>query len=80
MNILPAMLAVIATWALLALMLTGIGLALQVMFGLRNVSTSGVLIAPWNGLAIVLLFLQVWHFLFPVRWPALLVCAIAGAI
>src|SRR4051812_46311960 len=71
--------AVLATWAALIVALVGIGLGLQRLFGLRNVDTSAVLLSPWNGFAVVILFLQSWHFVFAIRWPALAIVAMLGA-
>src|SRR2546430_13836006 len=68
--------AVIATWAVLLILLSGIGLALQFLFGLRKIGTSELLLSPWNGLAVLILVLQVAHFFVPIRWPILLLSAI----
>ena len=74
-----AMLAVILSWAALLLMLLGIGIGLQFLIGFRSVSTSSLLLAPWNGFAIVILLLQVWHFAFAIRWPTLLAGVVVGS-
>lgn len=78
-SLLLAMMMVLATWAALVAMLIGIGLALQRLFGLRIINTSLILLSPWTGFAMVILFLQTWHFVFAIRWPALLMMAIVGA-
>src|SRR5947207_7200340 len=71
--------AVIATWAVLLILLSGIGLALQFLFGLRKIGTSELLLSPWNGLAVLILILQIAHFFVPIRWPLLLVSAILSS-
>jgi hypothetical protein len=78
-SLLLAVLAVLATWIALLLMLGGIGVGWQRVFGAPQITGVNVLLSPWNGLALVILFLQVWHFLFAIRWPALVVCGIWGA-
>lgn len=74
--LLLAMFAVIATWVALLFLLSGIGLALQFLFGLRKIGTSELLLSPWNGLAVLILILQIAHFFVPIRWPILIISAI----
>jgi hypothetical protein len=75
-----AMGMVLASWIALLAILIGIGLGLQSLVGVRTINTSSLMLSPWNGFAILILFLQAWHFVFPVRWPALLIAAIGAAI
>ncbi|MBC8107411.1 MAG: hypothetical protein H7Z14_12530, partial [Anaerolineae bacterium] len=79
-SLLLAMLLVLTTWAALVVVLVGIGLGVQGLFGLRTINTSTLLLSPWNGFAIVILFLQTWHFVFAIRWPAIAVVAVLGAL
>ena len=77
-SMLFSMFAVLVTWAALLVVLCGIGVGVQRLFGLKSFDTSRILLSPWNGYAIVILFLQLWHFVLPIQWPALLVTAVAA--
>jgi hypothetical protein len=75
-----AMLGVLATWAVLALLFTGIGLGLRRVYGLRRIAGHGCLLSFWLGFSLTIGFLQVWHLWFPIRWPAFAVVATAGLV
>ncbi|MBV6521931.1 MAG: hypothetical protein MNPFHGCM_02075 [Gemmatimonadaceae bacterium] len=70
--------AIIATWALVALMLTGIGLLYRRFFTPRELDAQEMLLAFWTGFAGLLLVLQVWHLLFAVNAAAVAVVAALG--
>ena len=75
-----AMAAVLATWTLFGLVLVGLGLALQRLFGCRQVNSGRCLTAFWMGFALLILFLQIWNYVLPINWQALVViCVLGGA-
>jgi hypothetical protein len=79
-SLLMAMFWVIVSWTALVLMLCGIGLGLQFLFGLPGINTSRLLLSPWNGLAALIVILQIWHFVFAIRWPALILALVMGSV
>lgn len=73
------MLAILVTWAVVASLLTGVGLAAaRLVTGPRPVHADRVFVAFWLGYATVIGLLQLWHFVLPIQWPALVVVAAAG--
>lgn len=60
----------LATWVVLTAVLSGWGLLLRRSFGLRTLCYEDADTCFWLGLGTVILFLQLWHFLLPIRWPA----------
>ena len=79
MDLARAMISVLAAWLLLAAVITGMGLGLRVPLRADRVdSASALLTATWTGFALLLLFLQLWHLVLPIRWPAALAAAVLG--
>lgn len=74
-----ALLAIAASWALLAALLVGNGLLLGRLLGPPPAREDGWR-ALWVGFAGVLAFLQLWHLVLPVGEAALAVVAAAGAL
>ena len=75
-----AMLSVLAAWLLLAAAVTGLGLGLRVLVRAGRVECADALLtATWTGFALLLLFLQLWHLVFPIQWAAALMVAMLGA-
>ncbi|MBI3783670.1 MAG: hypothetical protein HY270_09725 [Deltaproteobacteria bacterium] len=58
---------VIAAWAALAPVLLGVGLLTRRVLGGRARSAGDLWMAYWLGWTAILLLLQLWHFLLPVR-------------
>jgi hypothetical protein len=77
--LLLAMSLVLVSWAILALVLAGIGLGLARLFGIRSITTPSILVIPWVGYSVVILLLQLWHFVLAIWWPTLLLTVMAGA-
>jgi len=75
-----AMGAILVTWCALAAVFAGIGLLVRRLLA-REPITSGrpLLEAFWMGFAALLLVLQLWHFLFPVRWHVLALALLPAA-
>ncbi|MGH7659112.1 MAG: hypothetical protein ACREL6_12835, partial [Gemmatimonadales bacterium] len=72
--------SIFLTWWVLALGFIGLGLGVRRLLGLTAVNVQRCLMAFWTGFAVVILFLQIWNFFFPVQWPALALVMAAGAI
>lgn len=70
--------SVVITWAVVGLVLAGIGLAFRRLFGALAIDLDELAIAFWAGYAIALFLLQLWHLLFPVNAGALLVLLALG--
>src|SRR2546428_1381552 len=70
--------AILVTWAVAALAFVGVGLLVQRGFGLGEVTARRCLLSFWIGLATVVLFLQVVHFVVPIREPAVAIVAGRG--
>lgn len=75
-----AMSAVLVSWAALLAILVGIGLGFRKLVAASSLNTACLVRSPWIGLSLVILFLQAWHFLFAIQWPALAVVATIGAV
>jgi hypothetical protein len=80
LQMLLAMLLVLITWVAMAQVLIGLGLAAGRLFGLRGVTTDRALLSFWLGYCIVIAFAQIWHFAWPVAWPALVTVVVAGVL
>lgn len=78
-KLLVAITAVISTWIVLGLIITGVGLGVRRGYGLRLKGGEGLLTSFWLGWAFALLFLQLWHLHFSVDGRALAVLTILGA-
>lgn len=57
---------IVAVWAVMGLAFVGWGLALQRLAGVRTASFELGMSAFWAGLSLVVLGLQIWHFVAPV--------------
>ncbi len=62
-----AMVIIVATWLMLIGGLCGVGTLLPRAFGVRLVTIDSWFMAFWGGFALVIAFLQWWHFAFPVN-------------
>ncbi len=75
-----AMLSVLAAWLLVATAVTGLGLGMRVLVRAGRIDQPGALLtATWTGLALLLLFLQLWHLVLPIRGAAAMAVAVMGA-
>lgn len=72
--------SIFLTWLLLALGFIGLGLGVRRLLGLKAVNVQRCLMAFWTGFAVIILFLQLWNFLFPIQWPALALVMAGGAV
>ena len=79
MDLMVAMSAIVATWIVLGVAQTGLGLALRRMAGLKSVDGDRLLLAFWMGYAALIGLLQVWHLFLPITWHALVVMISLGA-
>lgn len=71
---------ILLAWTILALVSTGIGLAIGRGCGNRSFDTRRMVLAHWVGFAVIIAFLQVWHLILPVRWPAAALIFAAGVV
>ncbi|MCK4602865.1 MAG: hypothetical protein KAU28_10395 [Phycisphaerae bacterium] len=76
--LISAMAAVLGTWAFLGLVLTGLGLAVGRLAGLRRIDADRGLMSFWMGLAVSVAFLQLWHLALPITWMALAAVSVPG--
>ncbi len=72
--------AILATWLLLGLALTGVGAWARRLAGLAVLGADAAFASFWVGWAAALAILQVWHLWLPVRWPALLLVGSVGGV
>ena len=79
-RIVPATLAIAVSFVFLSAVIAGIGLLVRRGFGLPRADLDDCFLAFWIGFAIVLLFLLVWNFFFPVATGALTVVLVAGGL
>ena len=70
---------ILATWCLVGAMLVGIGLLLWPMGARPSVETDDLFGGLWVGLAVLVLYLHLWHFALPIRWPVQVAPLLAGA-
>lgn len=70
---------ILFTWTALAAALVGVGLGFRRSLGLKGANLDQCVTAFWTGFALAVLFLQLWHFVFPITWHALAAVALAGA-
>ena len=78
LELVTAMAAIMSTWLVGALALTGAGLVLLRVFGLRLRHSGDVFGAFWIGWALVLALLPLWHLGFRANWEATLLVASLG--
>src|SRR5688572_9579424 len=75
--------SILVTWTLLLAIAAGIGLIFRRLFGLRRLDAQAFLTSFWFGISLIILLLQLWHFLFPIKWQAfgvLLAVGIGGLL
>jgi hypothetical protein len=77
LSLFSAMAAIIATWVVLWLAFTGIGLLVPLPGRPRPLRADDWFLTFWIGWAATLAFLQVWHLVLPVDWRA---AAAVGAL
>lgn len=75
-----ALLSVLATWAILLVLFTGIGLVVHRAAGLRVIDADALLLAAWMGIGGTIATLQLWHLFLPVGAPAALLLAAVGCL
>jgi hypothetical protein len=80
LHAIPGMLLVTVTFVVVAAALLGLGLGLRRVFGVRGLDPDEALLAPWVGFALVVLFLLLWNFVFPVNDWAFGLVLLAGAL
>src|SRR6187399_2755157 len=81
LSLISGTLSILVTWNVLLAMASGIGLIFRRLFGLRTIDAQSFLASFWFGTSLIILFLQLCHFLFPIKWQAfavLLTVGIAG--
>jgi hypothetical protein len=75
-----AMLQILAAWFWLWIVFYGWGSLVERGCRVTRDDAIAVLISPWTGIAGVLAFLQLWHFLVPVGWAAFGVVSSVGVV
>jgi hypothetical protein len=78
LGIIAGTLSILTTWTVLLSISSGIGLASRRAFGVRAINSNSLLSSFWLGLSLTVLFLQVWHLLFPILWLTLAVVIAFG--
>ncbi len=82
-NVLIAVGAILMTWVIVISTLIGLGLLIQRLYGLRQISAYIVVVAFWVGFAAFLAFGQVWHLFWAADgrvWLVILPLGIAGIV
>ncbi len=74
-----AHLAVVVIWVACAVVAAGAGFLVLRLIGGAAAGRAAPYAAAWTGIAAITLFLQSWHFAFPVDGRALLLVVLAGA-
>jgi hypothetical protein len=75
-----AQLLVLEAWALIALVLVGVGMLVGRALGMRPRGADDLLLAFWLGWVGVLLGLQLWHLVLPIDDRARMAYALAGVV
>jgi hypothetical protein len=78
LSLIGGILSIFVTWAVLMAIACGIGLIFRRLFGLRMIDAQSLLASFWFGISLIVLFLQLWHLLFPIKWPAFAVLLAVG--
>jgi hypothetical protein len=78
LSLIAGILSILVTWAVLMAIACGIGLIFRRLFGLRMLDAQSLLASFWFGTSLIVLFLQLWHFLFPIKWHAFAVLLAVG--
>lgn len=73
-----AILQVLMSFVILALLLAGIGSALRSLLGLRTDNTAALSLSVWVGYGLTLFCLQIWHLVLPVNVIAFCFFGIIG--
>jgi hypothetical protein len=75
-----ALLAVIATWMVLATVLSGCGLLVHRLSRLGPPAPRQFMLLPWLGFCLAILVLQIWHLAFPINSAALGMVSLLGLV
>jgi hypothetical protein len=67
------------TWSGMGLLVLGLGLGLQRLFGLRGLDDLRLFQGQTLGLCVLVFVLILWHFVLPIQWPALAVLVALAA-
>ena len=78
MDVLSYISLIVATWLVMAVVYSGIGLLFRGVFISRPVAARDMILAPWLGWCLALAALQIWHLFLPVDWKPLLLIAVVG--
>jgi len=78
-DVLRLMIIVLYSWLALYLMFTGLGLFISRAFGRKFEQGKNMFTSFWLGWALVVLILQLWHFLFPVNSWIFILISLIGA-
>lgn len=79
-TLLMAMMGILLTWALLLLVLSGLGLLLLACVRQPLEGSRQLMLMPWLGVAVVLALLQVWNCFLPVDGYAWLIVLVASGL
>lgn len=78
LNLLPGTLSIAATFAVMSVALTGIGLLIRRAFVAASADVDDCLAAFWMGFSAVILFLLIWNFVAPVTVATLTIVVLTG--
>jgi hypothetical protein len=78
LGLIAGTLSILITWIGLLAIAGGIGLMCRQAFGVKVIDSDGLLASFWMGMGFTIVFLQVWHFLLPIQWHALVVMCVVG--
>ena len=79
-DLLTAMGIVAIGWLLSGAVLIGVGLGIRRGFGIRELTTTGLMDAFWLGLAAVIALLQLWHLALPISSATAAIVAVVGIV
>ena len=77
-RLIPGTLGIFGTWLLLLVVFAGLGLLLRRGFGLTRLTAGTIFESFWIGFAVVVLFLIVWNFWFPIGGVAAVIVLAGG--
>jgi hypothetical protein len=80
LRLLAGILSILATWTALLAISIGIGLTLRRACGVKEVDVTGLFASCWLGICLTVLFLQIWHLLLPIGWPAFVAVVAMGSV
>jgi len=78
--LITAMGLILGSWFVLFLMFSGVGITFQRLLGRQAMTGTLWLDSFWLGWGVVLLFLQLWHFIFPVNDLVFLLIFVSGIV